>query len=215
MAYVTPGTVAAGDVATAAAWNVITNDILQFAPYVQGVFTNEAARDAAITSPTEGMHAYLTAPTVPAALGTTRLPSGITTIYNGSVWVCTTPVGSEILTNQTTSSTSFTDLATAGPSVTLVTGTTALVAFNTFMNLDPANEAAYISIAISGASTIAASNDIAAEFYVPSTTAQGTIGKTLIIGGLTAGTNTFKMQYRVNTGTVEFLRRELVVTGIA
>jgi hypothetical protein len=83
------------------------------------------------------------------------------------------------------------------------------------MNLDPANEAAYISIAISGASTIAASNDIAAEFYVPSTTAQGTIGKTLIIGGLTAGTNTFKMQYRVNTGTVEFLRRELVVTGIA
>ena len=28
MAYVTPGTVAAGDVATAAAWNVITNDII-------------------------------------------------------------------------------------------------------------------------------------------------------------------------------------------
>jgi len=28
MAYVTPGTVAAGDVATAAAWNVITNDVI-------------------------------------------------------------------------------------------------------------------------------------------------------------------------------------------
>ena len=30
MAYVTPGTVAAGDVATAAAWNVITNDVIAF-----------------------------------------------------------------------------------------------------------------------------------------------------------------------------------------
>ena len=30
MAYVTPGTVAAGDVATAAAWNVITNDVISF-----------------------------------------------------------------------------------------------------------------------------------------------------------------------------------------
>ena len=28
MAYVTPGTVAAGDVATAAAWNVLTNDVI-------------------------------------------------------------------------------------------------------------------------------------------------------------------------------------------
>ena len=30
MAYVTPGTVAAGDVATAAAWNVVVNDIVAF-----------------------------------------------------------------------------------------------------------------------------------------------------------------------------------------
>jgi hypothetical protein len=30
MAYVTPGTVAAGDVATAAAWNVIANDVIAF-----------------------------------------------------------------------------------------------------------------------------------------------------------------------------------------
>jgi hypothetical protein len=35
------------------------------------VFTDEAARDAAITSPTEGMHAYLTASTVAAATGGT------------------------------------------------------------------------------------------------------------------------------------------------
>ena len=33
MAYVTPGTVAAGDVATAAAWNVITNDVIDLRSY--------------------------------------------------------------------------------------------------------------------------------------------------------------------------------------
>jgi hypothetical protein len=193
---------------------VITNDILQFAPYVQGVFTNETARDAAITSPTEGMHVYLTAPTIPAATTTALLPTGITTIYNGSVWVCTTPIGSEVLTTQSTTSTSYVDLATAGPSVTLVTGTTALVSFNSYIGLG-AGEAGYISLAVSGATTLAASNNYQAEAFTASTAAEITVGKTFIFSGLTAGTNTFKLQYRVGSGTVEFIRRELVVQGIA
>ncbi len=193
---------------------MITNDILQFAPYVQGVFTNETARDAAITSPTEGMHVYLTAPTIPAATTTALLPTGITTIYNGSVWVCTTPIGSEVLTTQSTTSTSYVDLATAGPSVTLVTGTTALVSFNSYIGLG-AGEAGYISLAVSGATTLAASNNYQAEAFTASTAAEITVGKTFIFSGLTAGTNTFKLQYRVGSGTVEFIRRELVVQGIA
>ena len=159
------------------------------------------------------MHAYLTAPTVPAALGTALLPSGITTIYNGSVWVCTTPVGSEILTSQSISSGTFTDLATAGPSVTLVTGTTALISLSSYIGLAP-GEAGYISVAVSGATTLAASANYQLEFFVPSSSTEAMVGRTFILGGLTAGTNTFKMQYRTN-GTVDFIRRELVVQGIA
>ena len=54
MAYVTPGTVAAGDVATAAAWNVITNDIISLralANVVQG--TTTTATSIASTSFTD------------------------------------------------------------------------------------------------------------------------------------------------------------------
>jgi hypothetical protein len=61
MAYVAPTIRSVGDAVTAADYNIMANDVLQFAPFVQGVFTNEAARDAAVTSPTEGMHVYLTA----------------------------------------------------------------------------------------------------------------------------------------------------------
>lgn len=39
MAYVTPGTVAAGDVATAAAWNVLTNDVIDHEIYVANLRT--------------------------------------------------------------------------------------------------------------------------------------------------------------------------------
>ena len=57
------------------------------------IFLNEATRDAAIPSPVEGQQCYLTAPTVPAATGSiTAVPTGVQVIYNGSVWVCTTPI---------------------------------------------------------------------------------------------------------------------------
>ena len=177
------------------------------------MFTNEAARDAAITSPTEGMHAYLTAPTIPAATTTARLPTGITTIYNGSVWVCTTPVGSEVLTQQNVASASYSDLATTGPSVTLVTGTTALISLSAISVAS--STVAYIGFAVSGASTIAATDDAGSFAYVAVSNAQVAIQKTFVFGGLTAGTNTFKMQYRVNAGNCDFFRRELVVNGIA
>jgi len=57
MAYVTPGTVAAGDVATAAAWNVIANDIInlralanvQSTTVTAASFTRQANTFAAIT----------------------------------------------------------------------------------------------------------------------------------------------------------------------
>ena len=57
MAYVTPGTVAAGDVATAAAWNVLTNDVIAISPGHLIVTTTE--RDA-LSPKTTGMEVYNT-----------------------------------------------------------------------------------------------------------------------------------------------------------
>ena len=209
MAYEAPGTVASGSVWTASQVNVITNDILQFAPYVQGVFTNEAARDAAITAPTEGMHAYLTAPTVPTGTG------GAQTIYNGAAWVCVTPQGATVATSQTTSSNTYADLATVGPAVTLVTGTSAIVTVcaQTTNNAAATNNVGY---AVSGASTIAATDTTSAILVASAAGVPNlTVSTTQIITGLTAGTNIFTMKYKVSVNTGTFVNRSITVQGIA
>jgi hypothetical protein len=184
------------------------------------VFTNEAARDAAITAPTEGTMAYLTAPTVPAATGaTTAVPTGITTIYNGSVWVCTTPVAALNNAAGTTTQNSFTATlsGTPGPnlSATLVTGTTALVSIQANLANSSDGQGAYLGVAVSGATTLAATtNDCLYNGGPASRYIQA--AATFVLTGLTAGTNTFTFNYRVgNTGTGEFISRRLTVQGIA
>jgi hypothetical protein len=181
----------------------------------RGVYTNEAARDAEIGSPTEGMVAYLTAPTVPAATGdSTAVPTGVTTIYNGSVWVCTTPIASRTAASGTLTSTSFTSTLSgspgANPSVTLVTGTSALI----ILSANIVNTGGYsvVSVAVSGATTLAASDQYALASALTTEQSQTT---TLVLTGLTAGTNTFTISYRVTAATGTIQRRSLVVQGIA
>lgn len=229
MTYVAPSTVVAGQTYGAAAHNVIVNDVINHESRIVTatnqsvqVFTNEAARDAAITAPSEGMIAYLTAPTVPAATGgVTYVPSGVQTIYNGSVWVCVTPVGAFTSNAGSTTSASYTATLSGSPgtnpSVTLVTGTIALVSLACeFWNTSNSSES-FMSVAVSGAGAVAASdthrigmapNASGASFVV-----QG--GGTYLISGLTAGTNTFALNYKNSVGTANFRQRRITVVGQA
>jgi hypothetical protein len=223
MAYVTPSPVSSGDVATAAAHNIIVNDIIDHETRINSyasVYTNEAARDAAITSPTEGMQVYLTAPTVPTATGTiTAIPTGIRTVYNGSVWVCVTPVGASSNTGGTITSSSFLGTLTGDGtaiSVTLVTGTTAEIHFSFSGAVNAATEYGQrMDFAVSGATTRAADNvsAIYAQSYTANANTSGS--KSQIFTGLTAGTNTFTLQYRAAGGTATFSNRQLLVKGVA
>jgi hypothetical protein len=214
MPWTTPGTAVAGNVLTAALWN---SDVRDNSLMGNPVFTNEAARDAAITAPAEGQRVYLTAPTVPDATGGSLFePSGVTTIYNGSVWVCVTPVGAYTADTGTRASASAGALTGGGtnPTVTLVTGTTALIhiACNSF---GTSGNNATMSYAVSGASTIASSIDNAIEMYFSGNSVGNAWGISLIMSGLTAGTNTFTLEYSANTGTASFRRRRISVVGIA
>lgn len=180
------------------------------------VFTNEAARDAAITAPTEGLMAYLTAPTVPAATGaSTFVPTGVVTIYNGSVWVCTSAVGAHTAASGAVTSTSYTATLTGSPgtnpTVTLITGTTALVSIGAFLNNSGAGTS-IMSVAVSGAGTVAASD--AWGLSVTGSSYFGN-GLTFVITGLTAGTNTFALNYRVGSNTGNYEQRRITVQGIA
>ena len=180
-------------------------------------FVNEAARDAYITSPVEGQLAYITAPTIPAATGgVTILPTGITTIYNGSVWVCTTEVGAHTTNVGTTTSASFTATLSGSPgtnpSVTLVTGTTAVVHLGCTLYVNVTANV-YMGVAVSGAGTVAAG----APWFVKSSITNGmSYGRTAVITGLTAGTNTFTLQYQSDgSHTATFQDRTLTVKGVA
>ena len=186
----------------------------------RNVFTNEAARDAAITSPVEGMMAYLTAPTVPAATGaTTAVPTGVTTIYNGSVWVCVTPVSAFSRTTASTTSTSnVTTLTGDGTaiSVTLVTGTSALVCVSGLFQPGGGALTAYTATAVSGATTIsAASSTVTTAFAQANASYFSPFSVVATMTGLTAGTNTFTLNYSTSANTVNFYQRYLTVQGIA
>lgn len=204
-------TFTAGQVLTAAQMNTLQQQAVM-------TFTTEAARAAALPSPIEGMMAFLTAPTVPAATGQyTKLPTGIFTVYNGTSWTCLTPVSAETATAGTTASTSFTATLTGGgtnPSVTLTTGTTALVSVSSWAG-SPGTGGfifAATSVAVSGATTLAADDRWALNSGNGTASPSG-FGATFLITGLTAGTNTFTLQYKTNAGTGSWSYRNITVAG--
>lgn len=116
--------------------------------------------------------------------------------------------------SQTTTNTSYTNLATTGPAVTVTTGTQALVIGEAFMSSNSIGQKSWISCAVSGATTRAASDTIAHEFQVYGSNAEhrGTFASLLKF--LNAGSNTFTMQYKVSAGTTTFQDRELIVIAL-
>lgn len=114
-----------------------------------------------------------------------------------------------IATSETTGSTSFTDLATSGPAVTVTTGPLALVIFGAEQS-NSGSGSTRSSVDVTGASTIAAAD-------VRSLTLSGTAGAefqashSVFYDDLTPGVNTFTMKYRVSSGTGTFARRRLIV----
>ena len=117
-------------------------------------------------------------------------------------------------TAESTTSSSYTGLTTA-TSVTLTTGTKALVAIFADARNNTGAEDFRVSFAVSGATTIAASDNYSAlRTIVSGSTGENratTIGRTYIITGLTAGSNTFTMQYRQGGGTSTFANRSISV----
>lgn len=114
-------------------------------------------------------------------------------------------------TSQTTTSTSYTDLATAGPAVTLTTGTKAWVTLSAgiFQNSDIFES--LMSFAVSGATTRAAADDDALS-AIPSANGDGVQASfTMLVTGLTAGSNVFTAKYRVLGGTGTFRNRKISV----
>lgn len=119
-------------------------------------------------------------------------------------------------TTGTTTSSSFTDLSgtDVGPLVTVTTGTMALVWFAAQMENASAGTVTQAAPAISGATTQAA--DASIDVYndgLGAGQAQRS-GVTHLFTGLTAGSNTWTLKYRVGASTGTFYDRSIGVLAL-
>lgn len=121
------------------------------------------------------------------------------------------PGAAVVLTIETTTSTSYVNLATAGPAVTATTGTTALIGMYGRQGNSTANVNSWTSFTVTGATTLAASDNIALSYDSPVASSSVYHGNTHLQTGLAAGSNTFTQVYRVSSGTGTFASRRLWV----
>lgn len=122
-----------------------------------------------------------------------------------------TSVTAYVQASQTTSSTSYTNLSTVGPTVTATTGTRALVLITCdISNTDDAYSVA--SFEVTGATTVAANDDNAIH-YRDSASAAHSVRSTshTLLTSLNPGSHTFTMKYKVLSGTGHFGRRRITV----
>ena len=122
-----------------------------------------------------------------------------------------TPATASVATSQSTTSSTYTDLTTPGPAITTTTGTIAIILFAAGIATNVTNSLTVCSVAVSGASSVAA-ND-AWGTYVDGSAASNfsRVGVAHVFTGLTAGSNTFTMKYRVGSNTGTFQNREINV----
>lgn len=122
-----------------------------------------------------------------------------------------TPTANLVGTSETTASTSYVDLATPGPAVTVTTGGVAIIIITALERNSTAGSAAKMSFAISGATTLAA-NDAHCLLHISATiNAALTASAVILQSGLTAGANTFTAKYCVDSGTGNFINRRIAV----
>jgi len=140
--------------------------------------------------------------------------------YDGASWQTLVPAGQTIsaayvATSQSTTSTSYTDLATAGPTVTVTTGTTAYVTIQTIASDTVANRQ-YMSFAVSGASSISAGTYEIAPVVVPAGSGVTVpLVLSFVVTGLTAGSNTFTCKYKSSDGnSITYAKRFIQVVTV-
>lgn len=109
-------------------------------------------------------------------------------------------------------STSFGDMTTPGPTITVNTGTKALVIWGANMRCDTASQFAIMGVTVSGATLISASDTRSVAFQQTATdTGQITQMCWTELYTLNPGSNTFTCKYRTTAGTSIFSRRRLTV----
>lgn len=121
------------------------------------------------------------------------------------------PVTATVATAEATSSTTYANLTTVTDTVTIVIGSNglAIVSFSSKMSGNTGNEQSFTSFAVSGAnSAVATDTRSVVEGAVAGKPFAASSG-IFLLSGLTAGSTTFKMQYRTTLGTCTISDRSI------
>ncbi|GAA0528859.1 hypothetical protein GCM10010172_06840 [Paractinoplanes ferrugineus] len=119
------------------------------------------------------------------------------------------PKAHTVGTTQNTTLTSYTNLATVGPTVTVTSGANALIMWGAQLYSGTTGQSIYMSYAISGATSVAATD---ASAVVSTNTLNYPIQMSrVVLQSTTAGSNVITCQYRVDGGTGNYGQRNLNV----
>ena len=123
------------------------------------------------------------------------------------------PSSATVDAQESTTSLSYTDLATAGPAVTVTISSvgSALVTLTSSFTNNTTGQYSYMGFAISGATTRAASDTTALYRLIDAGNNYIRVSSVTLATGLTAGSNTFTAKYQVGGGTGTWNRREIIV----
>lgn len=110
---------------------------------------------------------------------------------------------------QTRSSSSFGDLSTPGPSVTVTTGSAAWVIWSITARNDTGGQQAMVSYAVSGATTVNPSTEYA--WVWEDSGGDGASFSQSHFATLNPGSNTFTLKFAAPSGTIRVYDRELIV----
>lgn len=164
--------------------------------------------------------------TLPSDLPTNWVDDVENTVIHASDWNNTSAMGNAVkaalgtigygtqrsmtTASETTTSASYADLTTTTDQVTVTIGSSgvALLFFGSQLTNSGANYC-YIGVDISGANTTSASDSTAIQAAVHSGGVLKSYSNALLLIGLTAGVTTFKLKYKVNTGTGTFANRRI------
>lgn len=147
------------------------------------------------------------------ALDVTNTNANGLTVNSNPVFAMTTANSDRIDTAQTTTSNTYTDLATVGPTVTILTGTAVEVTVCAYIASSTTSNTGYMGFAVSGATSRAAADVDSCKLSSGVPGIGATVSRTFKITGLTAGNNTFTAKYRRDggSGTWTFSVRSLTV----
>lgn len=126
------------------------------------------------------------------------------------------PSYATILTQESTGSTSYTDLATVGPSVTVIVGASGKLLLTYGAVITPASNGWFGEIApqLSGANTLAASDTYGVYFGSNSNPIYGAVSRTVLLTGLNPGSTTVTLKYKSGQSGFTWLFASRDITAI-